>query len=355
MKLLLNKKACILLLGLIFIFGCGGGTDIGNPDIRGVVCYNNGKRVSGAMVVKGSKKWDMETTDTVYGKDLGDFLLKFSSRAFDTAYCNRNGEFHFDSIVAGEYMLFASKDTFLGIQQINHNYYEDTYCEINVNEPVKVSIIPYYIASDSNNWFSAARVSGTPVYAKADSTGWIKLDAVPSGNLDLILYKNDGQIEKYSGLGTFPGCSSTLKVDPLKTDEYWTPMPCGVRDPQGRPFIIWSSPDRGVNNVDQVFLDSEKEYDIEIQFSHPMDTRNTISAVSVYSTDSSAIAVDSIWWQGADMMRLSLCSSDSTGNCSQDFLYDTEVTYTIIIDTNAQTVLGVNLAYPDTLSFIIEP
>lgn len=351
MKYIADAIKYLFVLGLIFIFGCGGGTDIGNPDIRGAVCYSDGKRVSGAMVVRGSKGWQFEDTAINYADKLGDISVIISSSGFDTTYCDQDGEFTFGSVIPGEYVLLASGNAFLGIQSINHNYHEDSYAEICVTEPVELSIVPYYEIADSTVKFSAVRVSGTPVYAKADSLGTINFKTVPSGELDLILYRENGDVEKYSGLGAVPGGSAVLKVDPLRSGSYWTPMvSSGVRDPLGRPYVIWNSPQEGVDSIDSESLQSS-EYDMEIQFSHPMDTRNTTNAVSVYSPDSCEI--DSIWWQGADIMRLSFTKSGSLSESSGDFLYDYDVKYSIIIDTNAQSALGVHFAYPDTLSFIL--
>ncbi|MDO5576915.1 MAG: hypothetical protein Q4F84_07530 [Fibrobacter sp.] len=351
MKYVADAIKSLFVSGLIFIFGCGGGTDIGNPDIRGAVCYSNGKRVSGAMVVRGSNGWQLEDAVINYTEKLGNIDVTISSKGFDTTFCDPNGEFTFSSVIPGEYVLLASGNAFLGIQSINHSYHEESYAEICVMEPVELSIVPYYEIADSSVKFSAVRVSGTPVYARADSLGTIKLNTAPSGELELILYRENGDVERYSGLETDPGCSTILKVDPLRSKSYWTPMiSSGTRDPLGRPYIIWSSPLEGDNTINTEQAKS-LEYDLEIQFSHPMDTRNTTTAVSVYSPDNCEI--DSIWWQGADIMRLSFNKLDNLSELSGDFLYDYDVEYSIIIDTNAQSALGVRFAYPDTLSFIL--
>jgi hypothetical protein len=99
-------------------------------------------------------------------------------------------------------------------------------------------------------------------------------------------------------------------------------------------------------------VNSGELYDVAIQFSHPMDTRKTSKAFSAVSSDTKTV-IDSLWWQGADVVYIRLCTKDNAGNCTgRDSLYSSGVRYSVVIDTSAETGLGVKYSFPDTVSFI---
>lgn len=128
----------------------------------------------------------------------------------------------------------------------------------------------------------------------------------------------------------------------------------GPRDPLAMPYVLSITPSDGAQG-ELVNQHRNRSYDIEIQFSHPMDSKLTNPAVYVKSSDSLTV-LDSIWWQGGNVAYLKLCTDDGSGQCVWgDSLYRSGITYSVIVDTNATTSLGVRFPYPDTLTFIPKP
>ena len=322
---------------------------MGNPDICGYVSFVNGESAGNAKVVIG-RKGAVGTIDTTYAQSLGDFYLCFRTVSFDTVYCDRDGAFTFDTVSPGEYVIVASKDSMLGMVAVSHSYYEVSQANVFLERAARMTIEPYFDTdSNSANRFLVANVAGTVISATPDSAGVFTFNMLPSGDLDIVLYNSNGGYEEAGSVTIFPGCSASIAVDPLLGSDYWTVKDCGYRDPLGRPYVIWSSPEMGASGED--VKSSGSDYDLVLQFSHSMDTRNTGNAISAVSGDS-LTSIDTLWWQGSDMIYIALCTKDSTGNYSREVSpFRSGVTCSIAIDTMAQTVLGVKFAHKEVISF----
>ena len=329
-----------------FVF-CGSGSDIGNPDISGFVSYNDGRRAGGAMVVL-AREGVIGSVDTSFAKSIGAFTICFTGATFDTAYCNGDGKFTFDSIPPGRYVLVASRNSLLGITTVEHSYYQETEAKISIKDPVQLSIKSY--AGQGSEEFLVAHIGGTVYATAADSNGVFSFDALPAGDLELVLYKSDNTFERFKGLTVVAGCSASVIADAARGQDAWVIKDCGYRDPLGRPYILWSSPEQGARG-EQVGWSKESLYDVNIQFSHPMDTRKTTGAVSAVSSDS-LTRLDTLWWIGADQIFIRLCTLDTLGECMSGSPFRPGVTYSIVIDTTAQSGYGVSVAIPETLTFI---
>ncbi|NLG15817.1 MAG: carboxypeptidase regulatory-like domain-containing protein [Fibrobacter sp.] len=342
----LRTLPCFFLL----LYSCGGGSDVGNPDITGYVSYSSGKAASGGMVVL-SKEGAAEQVDTTYAQQTGDFLLCFKTVNFDTVYCDVNGFFRFEEVNPGTYVLVAAKNGQLGMEKVSHSGYEESQTGLILENPASVEIQSYNY-SETEEKFIAAHVSGTTFTAASDDLGTFTFSGIPSGDVEFVLYRADGTYEKYPEFTILPGCSASMTVDPVREPSLWVARECGPRDPLGIPYVIWSSPEKGAFGFEEISV-GKLDYDVKIQFSHSMDTRSTGSAISAFSSDS-LTEIESIRWQGANVVLVDLCVKDSTGECVPDSLkFKAGVTYTIAIDTTAQSDLGVNLTYPETI--ILKP
>jgi hypothetical protein len=336
-----------ILLPVIFLIHCGGGSDVGNPDITGYVSFVNGDEASRAMVVLGVDG-ATGSVDTTYVQPVGDFLLCFKAVSFDTVFCDAHGFFRFDSVAPGDYVLVASKGSKSGMQKIRHSYYQESETQIVLDASVNVTIETFGAGSSDVN-FKVAHISGTTFTAGADSQGVFRFRGIPSGDHEIVLYRSDDTYESYAEFTVLPGCSASMVVDPERSSGFWTAKECGPREPLGRPYILWSSPADGAEGMQNVDV-GNSVYDIVIQFSHSMDTRSTGKAVKVISSDS-LTSIDSLWWEGAGVLYIALCTRDSLGECIEGTPFREGVTYTVVVDTTAKSDLGVNLSYPETLIF----
>ena len=361
------------LLVFMFLFlHCGGGSDIGNPEIpnklydapyyngnstiAGIVSYSNGLAGTDAMVVLGEEGFDAEMMDTTYTEVANGVTFIIKPIGFDTVRCDSRGIFEFTGVQPGKYVLFASSgSTSVGIEKVENPSYMAKNVHISLNRPGSISVYSKTVVSsnDTNVSFVEAGIGGTNYIGKADSLGNITFTSVPAGELNIILHRKNGEVEYVKDFTLYPDASSSLTVDPYRSQDFWVLQECGPRDPLARPYIIWSSP-KDKASGDSACVNVDKEYDMVIQFSHPMNTIATTKAVSAFSDDGGT-ALDTLWWQGADALYISLCIKDSAGVCMDSSSYSKGITYKVRIDTVAQSALGVNFAFPDTLEFTPEP
>jgi hypothetical protein len=325
----------------------GGGTDVGNPDVTGYV-VSNGKAAPDAMVILGIMGQDVGIVDTSYLHSMGDIVICFKVQgAFDTTYCNGAGEFTFRDVTPGTYTLVASKGDLLGMTKVTQT--QDTIESIELTLETTAGLLVRALPATRNDSdsFIAARIDGTHFAAIPDTQGVLIFPPVPAGEFDIIFYRGDNTSELFTGVTTLPGCSSSAVIDPQRPSSQWTLRDCGARDPLDPPYLLWSSPshrDSGAAGR----VNYSTGYDVMLQFSHPMDTRRTGKAV--HARGDSLIYVDSVWWQGSDVLLVRFTRLDGGHP-----LYLPGVLYSVVIDTLARSAFGVPFMLPETLSFVPEP
>ncbi len=360
MKCFFKILCAAIILPLIINCGIntadGGGVIVNNPSIVGYVRFPEGQGAYGAIAMIAPKGYS-GAIDTNIVVKKGDFVFNYNIKALDTVYCDMQGSFSFEDLFPGDYVLVAqSKETgMFALANVSCRYNETLSVDMILETAAEITVEPYYhISSDSCN-FIAAQIAGTGFTVIADSSnGIMKFDMVPAGELDIVLFRENNSQEVFSAFKTASGEKSILLVDPRRPNSFWTAIEPGPRNPLGRPYIISSNPSDGAQGV-AVNQDRNRSYDVEIQFSHPMDSKLTNPAICVKSNDSLTV-LDSIWWQGGNVAYLKLCTDDGSGQCARgDSLYRSGVTYSVIIDTNATSSLGVRFAYPDTLTFVPKP
>lgn len=334
----------------------GGGVIVNNPAIAGCIRFPEGQSAYGAMAVIGRQGYS-GAIDTNFEANHEGFSISYNIKALDTAYCDVQGNFFFEDLFPGDYVLVAqSKETgMLALANVSCGYNETLNVDMTLETPAELKIKPYYYNHGDSSNFVAAQIAGTGFTVDADSSsGILKFDMVPAGELEIVLFRKNNTKEVFYNFKTASGENSTLLVDPHRSNSFWTAIEPGPRDPLGRPFILSSSPSDGAQGT-MVNQDRNRSFDIEIQFSHPMDSKFTNPAINVKSSDSLTV-LDSIWWQGGNVVYLKLCTIDGSGQCVRgDSLYRSGITYSVIIDTNATTSLGVRFPYPDTLTFVPKP
>lgn len=334
----------------------GGGVIVNNPSIVGSVRYPQGNSAYGAMIIVG-RQGQSGIIDTTISSKYGDFFFSYNLKSLDTVYCDIHGSFFLEDLFPGDYVLVAqSKETgMFALANVSCNYNETLTVDMILEAAAELTIKPYYYSSGDSSRFIAAQVAGTGFAVVADSnSGILKFDMVPAGELEIVLFRENNSKEVFSDFRTASGETSTLLVDPQRPNSFWTAIVPGPRDPLGRPYILSSNPSDGAQGL-AVNQDVNRSYDVEIQFSHPMDSKLTNPAISVKSDDSLTV-LDSIWWQGGNVAYLKLCTNDGSGQCVRgDSLYRIGIKYSVIIDTNATSSLGIKFAYPDTLTFIPKP
>ena len=340
-----NIKFTLLIgLSICLFSGCGGGADVGNPgnfsncSITGCVKKPDNDAASKARVILGRYSdfpISEDSKDTVVQDGL---TVVISKKYFDTTICDISGRFSFDNVSVGEYVIVADLQNKRGIIKVSTGN-GDADAVIGLNEPVDLMIKPYSVLDTSNPHFVASRIAGTTLVAKADSAGTILFYGVPSGMVDVVLYKNDTSRQTFRDLTVSPVSGAILMVDPKRSPSYWTAK-SSVREYDGRPYILRY----GMWN-DSLPTVGMAAYDLYIQFSHTMDTYLTSKALHTKSSDS-AIQIDEIFWQGADMVYLRLCAKDSTGGCSRNRLLSIPK-WTVSIDTSAESKFGYKMAWPE--------
>lgn len=349
----------VLSFFIPLVIGCGGGSDIGNPGctsfgyVTGKVYNSDGTPANNAMIMLGPEGTSFGS-DTQIVRDSAGLIIFVRSLKFDTIYSDTKGQFTFENIIPGHYVVVASKNSKLGIESITSKSNEYSTVNVTLGTPADILIKSKSFPTSSPLSFKAAQISGTSYLATPDSFGNFRFNSIPSGVLDIVLYKSNDSIETFRQFVTEPGCSAVLVADPNRSTDYWTPEDCGPRDYQGRPYITFSSPPNASTGNDAK-VNIGQSYEVHIQFSHSMDTRLTSNALKVFSSDNS-ISLDSKWWQGDDEVFISFCTKDSSDTCTRVKDYFRKgVKYSVVVDTTAQTIAGVKFASPDTIWFIPEP
>jgi hypothetical protein len=348
--------ALLFLCGMLV--GCGGGSDVGNPcvPVTGTVTMrlSSGEKAPGARVVLARRGADPGFSSETYPVPEDDISLMVRAIYFDTTYADINGNFSFDSIHPGAYTLVASYHNLVALETFEHSTGMEDPIAMVVDDPATVTLRNYTEIDLEEDHFIAARIVGTEYVDSADTNGEITLHDVPSGTLNLVLYRTSLKREHFYGLKAEPGCEAELYTLPDLPAERWTPHPCGWREPLGLPYVL-----ENIINSDQA-PDTNLAYnrvirDMQIQFSHGMDAFSTGKAVHGYS-DGDSVVIDTLWWEGGNLLNVRLCTVDSSGNCrtgEDRFLQG--VTYGVTIDTTAQTDLGVHFAYEAYIRFVPFP
>lgn len=337
---------CAMLVSCM-VNQAGGGADVGNPLTGSVTMEASvGPKVSGALVILSARGADPGFIEN-YSCDLDDNVDDcVKSLHFLTTRTDESGVFTFDSVYPGSYVVVAAKNGLLALEYVEQRAYQFAHAELVLTEPAEIRLVPYDAFTAEAPYFKGARVAGTVFSNAVDSDGSIFLEAVPKGDLDLILYRSDDKMQVFPAFSAGSGCSSELYVDPALPESYWTPHTC-TRDPLGRPYVL----ETHIPAVDGAEQHGAEPYDIRIKFSHDMDGLSIKKAVQGFSSDGSA-SVDSLWWDAGDVLYVTLCISDTTGTCrtgEDRFLQN--VTYGVSIDTTAQTALGVGFACEERVTF----
>ena len=337
-----------------YITCSGGGVDVGNP-LMGTVSYQlSDERAAGAMVVLAKRGADpgFDGEQPCIPEDNSEFCSQ--PIYFDTTHTDDKGAFRFDTVYPGSYTLVASCNGLLGLVYAEQRAFEDAEVELVLTEPAMVHLKTYEQPEPGALYFRGARVAGTGFVDSADVNGDILLDNVPAGELDLILYRSDHTVETFPKLRTGPGCSAQLYIDPALSESFWTPHPCGPRDPSGRPYIIETFiPSIQGDSIN--YFDDGRSFDLRLCFSHSMNALRTSEAVRGY-TDNGSTTIQSLWWKGADVLYVSLCVADTLGFCdTSENRFGKGVTYGITIDTTAETDVGVHFAHGEEIRFIPDP
>jgi hypothetical protein len=340
-----------ILMGLV---GCGGGSDVGNPNfpVVGTVTtrFSDGSKAVGARVVlsqRGAEPGLGSSTDTV---SIGGVTTYVTALFFDTTYTDRYGRFVFDEVAPGSYVLVASYNELLALEYVEQRAYQDGEAVLVVTDPATVYLKNYDAPDTSKPYFQAARIAGTGFIDSINESGIIVLKKVPAASLDIIFYRSDHTTSFYSALQVGPGCQAELYGAPDLPVDYWTPHPCGPRDPLGRPYILESAAWNTAGSTADVTF-NEKVYDIRLRFSHAMDALSTKAAIHAFSDDSSA-SVESLRWDGGNTVYIALCVADTGSGCrSGNDRFLKGLTYGVTIDTTAQTALGVHFAHDAYIRF----
>ena len=175
---------------------------------------------------------------------------------------------------------------------------------------------------------------------------------MPAGELDLRLYRSDNITIAYPSFVTSPGCDAELDIDPVLP---WTPRPCGWRDEQGRPYIVQTFIPALEGDSIGIYRDGVRRFDLRISFSHSMDALSVEKGMHGFADDS-LTTIGAWWWDGGNVLYVSLCNADSAGICrGGDTRYEKGHSYGIDIDTTACTSLGVRFAHKATVRFVPRP
>lgn len=307
----------------------GGGSDIGNPPITGIVMTSEMKPVRNALVMIGSIDNDT-LCDSVYTRDDGRFQSK--------------------GLPAGLYAVSGSTDSLAAIARVVHDTVQDAALTITLDRPATIKLIFDSLFADTSLKLAWAKIVGTGFRFSRTAARTFVLDKAPTGEMDIKVATNNGTVYTMRKYRAQASCDAYIIVDPALAPEQWVSGGCGVRDPLGRPSVIWVSPPPG-SQGSIARVNSNAVYDIAIQFSHPMDTRLTTLAVTGWSTDTS-IRVATKSWVGSDVLYLTF---SQTAIPHPMFKYPLGTTYTVNIDSTAESVFGVHSAKQYRFSFTPEP
>lgn len=343
---IVGKLTLLIVLSMSLLLGCGGGADIGNPgnistfSIKGCVKKTTDEGASNATVILGRNSdipFSGEVKDTSCNNGI---TIIYTRQFFDTTKCDTAGYFSFESVSTGEYVILAVQQKKCGITKVS-TVNGDVNATIELNDPVDITIKTYTVLDTINPYFIGSRIAGTPLVAKADSAGVILFKSVPSGLLDVVLYKSDTSTQTFTDLTVSPVSGAILMVDPKRSPLYWTAK-TDERKSIDRPYVLRY----GIWNA-SLPTEGATEYDLYIQFSQPMDVIPTSNALHIASSDST-IQIDEMSWQGTGLIYLRLCVKDSAGVCNRERLSNLS-SWTLSVDTSATSSFGYQLAWPEVL------
>jgi hypothetical protein len=323
-------------------FSCGGASDVGNPDISGRIANGDGSPVIACKVILGPRNCDPGTIDTV--ALTNEITIHLYHRPFDTVQTDQNGSFTFENVEPGDYTVLATNENMLGLCKVEHQKSFDSEMDIVLSYASKLTIDSYNSSMDSTpKTFVTARISGTPITPYEKIKDRLYFSKVPAGIFDIILYRNNREVDYINDLEVKENDSVTIQVNPVTKPKEWTYRQ-SVRDIHSRPYVLdyhfTSIPDTTIYNV---------AYDCWIQFSHDMDTRATGNAISVFSSDSMS-AISSLHWEGSNQLFIDLCTNGTKPCSEESTVLKKGIHYSIVVDTTARTTLGYTLAWPDTIT-----
>ncbi len=340
----MKRKLWSLITLSLFIF-CGGGSDIGNPDlgvntrnnfqITGIVKNTENKVVSNARVILGKYSDDPSTGNSEDTVIKDGFMVVVKRHLFDTAVTDDNGKFKFEQVKGGKFVIVAEKDYSKALFMMNVNY--DTEINLQLSPAVSFTIEPHSVLDTTKPHFIESRIAGTPYMARADSNGIIRFTYAPSGVFDVVLFKNDSSRAVYTGLD-LQKSNTVMQVDPVLAPQYYT-VKSDLRQWNGRPYVL-----RFGKWGDSLPNDGTKTYDVYVQFSHTMDTYLTSKAIQVRAPDNK-MQIEDIDWQGTGLVYLKLCAKDPLEMCDDSLLHNIK-SWTINIDTTAVSSFGVRMSWP---------
>lgn len=339
----MKRKLWSLIAFSIFI-SCGGGADIGNPDldvntrtfqITGIVKNTENKVVSNARVILGKYSDDPlsgKSEDTVIS---GGFMVIAKRHLFDTVVTDDNGKYKFEQVKGGKCVIVAEKDYYKALLMTIVNY--DTDIDLQLSPAVSFTVEPYPALDTTKPHFVESRIAGTSFVARADSNGIIRFTSAPTGVVDIVLFKSDSSHVVYTGLDLHQSIT-VVQVDPALASQYYT-VKSDFRKWNGRPYVLrygkWS---------DSLPNNRTKAYDVYVQFSHPMDPYLTSKAMQVSSPDNK-IQIEYVDWQGEGLVYLKLCAKDPLGVCDDNLLHSMK-NWTVDIDTTAVSLYGIRITWP---------
>jgi hypothetical protein len=310
-----------------------GGTDTGNP-IHGTVTMSNGSPASNTTVLLGSTDPDS---------------------VLDSAITDSKGDFAFRNVAAGSYVLTAQKNSQLGIANVSMASSGGADVDILLNAPISITL---YIDSLSDTLdITGAKIAGTRFLFSGDTGANLVLSSAPAGDmLPIVLTGRTGMRYQYAMLKPDAGSKAYIIVDASKPPEQWISGGYGPRTALDTPFVVWASPPPGATGA-FARLNRHTEYEMAIQFSLPMNTRLTRQAINVSSSDGSA-AIDTITWQGADVVYIRFKRLPSLYGIAQTgygYPFRVGVRYRVTISANAQSIFGIPFAAAETLWIMPEP
>lgn len=339
----------------------GGGADVGNP-IMGTVYVPTtgnpdglyhaavaGRNSKGARVILSKRGADPGLHSERICQREDSFEICSELIFFDTTYTDEKGLFFFDTVYPGSYVLCAEYEDVMAMEYVEiMAYHEPETADLYCRESVRLDLKTYDSFNEAEVHFIGIRVAGTGYMDTVGFDGTMVIQAVPAhDDLDLILYRSDGEKIPYHHFkADIPGCHTQLYVDPLLSEEYWTPHICN-REYNGRPYVL-----EYTVSVDEEALQYEGAlYDIRLSFSHGMNAVCTSDAINVFSSDAS-VTLQQLKWQGGDALYISFCVDDGEGGCrAGNDRFRENITYGVSIDTTAVTTAGVAFAHPDTIRF----
>ena len=339
-----------IILPVCLLFGCGGGSDVGNPylPIQGSVTsrLSDGPKAAGARVVLAR-----QGTDPGYSGDSS-YYRGIDVIFFDTTYTDIDGLFSFDSVPPGDWVLVATYNRLTCLEYVQHRSGHGNSEAMVLNDPSTITLKNYTELDTNEPHFRAARILGTEIWDTADANGEIALHNVPAvEKLDIVLYRSDTLRKYFSGMSTEAGCAAELYTLPDLPPERWTPHPCGDRDPLSLPYIL-EIITRTSGVVHEELTGNGRDADMLISFSLDMNVLATNRAIHGFAEGDTVSGI-ALSWDGSTLVYINFCTADSTDACrSGDDRFLPGVTYGVTIDTTAQTSEGVHFAYEEKVRFV---